>query len=90
VFQFTITFEVIISTFGRTPWMGDQPEAKPLPTQESTTQKDKDKHPCLSRIRTHDLSVQAIKAFASDRSASENGQIDKSIPVTFIIPITNN
>jgi hypothetical protein len=26
-------------TFGRTPWTGDQPVARPLPTQVSTTQK---------------------------------------------------
>jgi hypothetical protein len=27
----------------------------------------------LSRIRTHELSVQAIKAYASDRAATETG-----------------
>jgi hypothetical protein len=28
-----------IWTFGRTPWTGDQPNARPLPTQDNTTQK---------------------------------------------------
>jgi hypothetical protein len=32
-------------TFGRTPWTGDQPDARPLPTQDNTTQKNADKHP---------------------------------------------
>jgi hypothetical protein len=27
-------------TFGRTPWTGDQPDARPLPTQDTTTQKN--------------------------------------------------
>jgi hypothetical protein len=34
-------------TFGRTPWTGDQPVARSLPTQDSTTQKNADTHPCL-------------------------------------------
>jgi hypothetical protein len=36
-------------TSGKTPWTSDQPIARPLPTQENTTQKDKDRHPCLQR-----------------------------------------
>jgi hypothetical protein len=28
-----------VRTFSRTPWTGDQPDAKPLPTQDNTTQK---------------------------------------------------
>jgi hypothetical protein len=35
-----------IETFGRTPWPRDQPDARPLPTQDNTTQKHADKHPC--------------------------------------------
>jgi hypothetical protein len=35
-----------IETFGRTPWLGDQPHARPLPTQDNTTQKPADTHPC--------------------------------------------
>jgi hypothetical protein len=35
-----------IETFGRTSWTGDQPDARPLPTQVNTTQKHADTHPC--------------------------------------------
>jgi hypothetical protein len=35
-----------IETFGKTPWPGDQPDARPLPTQDNTTQKHGDTHPC--------------------------------------------
>jgi hypothetical protein len=35
-----------IETFGRTPWPGDQPDIRPLPTQDNTTQKHADTHPC--------------------------------------------
>jgi hypothetical protein len=35
------------SSSDRTPWTSDQPVARPLPTQDNTTQKDADKHPCL-------------------------------------------
>jgi hypothetical protein len=38
-----------IWTFGRTPWTGDQPDARPLPTQDNTTQKNGDTHPCPER-----------------------------------------
>jgi hypothetical protein len=42
-------------TDGRTPWMSDQPVAKPLPTHKTT---HIDIH-ALSRIQTHDPSVRA-------------------------------
>jgi hypothetical protein len=48
--------------------MSDQPVAKP--PQDSTTQKDADKHPCLERFQTHDTSNQGIKAHAPDRAAT--------------------
>jgi hypothetical protein len=35
-----------IETFGRTPLPGDQPDVRPLPTQDNTTQKHADTHPC--------------------------------------------
>jgi hypothetical protein len=35
-----------IWTFSRTPWTGDQPDARPLHTQNNTTQKNVDTHPC--------------------------------------------
>jgi hypothetical protein len=28
--------EIILQTVGRTPWTGDQPVARPLPTQDKT------------------------------------------------------
>jgi len=48
--------------FGRTPWTGDQSNARPVPTQESTTQKNADTliH-ASSWIRTHDPSVRAAE-----------------------------
>jgi len=36
-------------TFGRTPWMGDQPDARPLLTRDNTTQRNADTHSCLER-----------------------------------------
>jgi hypothetical protein len=59
----------ISSRFGRTSCTGDRPDARPLPTLENTTQKDADKHPCLKRNSNNDLSVQAMKVYASDRVA---------------------
>jgi hypothetical protein len=35
--------------FGRTPGTGDQPDARPVPTQDNTTQKHTDTHPCLKQ-----------------------------------------
>jgi hypothetical protein len=35
-----------IETYGRTYWPGDQPDARPLPTQDNTTQKHADAHTC--------------------------------------------
>jgi hypothetical protein len=37
----------ICCTAGRTFWTGDQPDARPLPTQDNATQKNADTHPCL-------------------------------------------
>jgi hypothetical protein len=52
-------------TVGRTPWTGDQPVARPLPTHMTTETQNKptDIH-ALSGIRTHDPSVRA----SEDRS----------------------
>jgi hypothetical protein len=38
-----------------------------------TTEKDEDKQYALSGIRNHNLRVQAMKAYASDRAASGTG-----------------
>jgi hypothetical protein len=38
--------DLYIDTFGRTPWPGDQRDARPLPTQDNKTQNYADTHPC--------------------------------------------
>jgi hypothetical protein len=51
---------LILYTSGRTPWMGDQPVARPLPTQNNKNRINA--HPDIhnsSGIRTHDPSVPA-------------------------------
>jgi len=35
--------------FGRTPWMGHQFITRPLPTEDSTTWKNANIHPCLKQ-----------------------------------------
>jgi hypothetical protein len=65
MFHFRITSGITnLLTIGRTPWTADQPDARPLPTQASTSQKDKTNIHTISGIRTHDLSDQAIKDYA--------------------------
>jgi hypothetical protein len=44
-----------------------------LPTQDSTTLKAKTNIHALNGIQSHDLSFQAIKAYASDRAATGTG-----------------
>jgi hypothetical protein len=56
-------------------WTSDRPVQRPLPIQDNATQKDTKIH-ALSGIRTHDLSVQAIKAFASDHAANRTGKLN--------------
>jgi hypothetical protein len=53
-----------------TPWTGDQREARPLPPQDSTTQKDEDNIHTLSRIWIHCPNIQAVKTHALDRVAT--------------------
>jgi hypothetical protein len=50
-------FSFLIYTVGRTPWMGDQPVSRPLPTHRRNAH-NTDIH-ALSGIRTHDPSVRA-------------------------------
>jgi hypothetical protein len=38
-----------IWTFVLTPWTGDNPDARPIPSQDNTTQKNADTHPCPGR-----------------------------------------
>jgi hypothetical protein len=48
--------------FGRVSWTGDQPDARPLPTNRATQQRKTRTHiRALSGIRTHDPSVRAVE-----------------------------
>jgi hypothetical protein len=58
----SFTFLIIYAyTAGRSPWTGDQPVARPLPTHRTTHKKNSDNTDiyALSGIRTNDPSVQA-------------------------------
>jgi hypothetical protein len=52
---------LILYTVSRTPWTGDQPVARPLPTHRTQTQNKRTQytHPCLRWDSTHDPSVRA-------------------------------
>jgi hypothetical protein len=57
LFQFLNLYKV-----GRTPWMGDQPVARPMPTHRKYEHRINAHNPdihALSGIQTHDLSVRA-------------------------------
>jgi hypothetical protein len=63
-----------IWTFGRISWTGNQPDARPLPTQDNTTQKNADKHIHASNgIRNHDPNVRAVEDGALDCAAIGTG-----------------
>jgi len=72
--------------FGRTPWTGDRPIARPIPTQDSTTQKYADIHPCLERVsnrRSHCLSgINTIGDFRPcDQRDRRLSKAHRNIPV---------
>jgi hypothetical protein len=51
---------LILYTVGRTPWTGDQPDARPIPIQHNTnTEQTHTYIHVLSGIRTHEPSVRA-------------------------------
>jgi hypothetical protein len=50
---------LILYTVGRTPWMGDQAVARPLPAHRTTQIQNNTDIRALSGIRTHDPSVRA-------------------------------
>jgi hypothetical protein len=50
------------------------PLQRSLPTQDNTTKKHKNKHPCSSGIRTHDPSNRAGKTYALDGAATGAGE----------------
>jgi hypothetical protein len=70
-----LTYRRFLELFrhGRTPQTSYQPVARPLPTQDNTTQKDADKHPCLKRDSNPRSSNQPAKTHASDRTATVTG-----------------
>jgi hypothetical protein len=50
LFKFKVTSEIMNRLrFGRTPWKGDQPDAKPLLHRTARHRKTKTKLPCLQR-----------------------------------------
>jgi hypothetical protein len=53
-----LQFRKLFYIHGRTPWVGDQPVARPLPTRRTTQTHTKTSMP-FSGIRTHDPSVRA-------------------------------
>jgi hypothetical protein len=54
-------------TFGKTPCTSDQPVARPLLTQDSSTQKHNTNIHASNGIQTHDTSNQEVKTYALDR-----------------------
>jgi hypothetical protein len=46
---------------------------RPLRIQDNTTQKHKDRHPCLELVRTYDPSNQVAKTYALHSAATETG-----------------
>jgi hypothetical protein len=58
---------LILYTVGRTPWTGDQPVARPLPTHRTTQTQNK-------RTHTITASERAKTVHALDRSATVTGK----------------
>jgi hypothetical protein len=56
-------------------WTSDQPFAKASTSAGQHNTKKRTNNNFLSGIRNHDLSVQAIKSFAADRTATETGSL---------------
>jgi hypothetical protein len=72
----------VFSTCRRIPWAGwggggGSPEGLYLYTQDSTTLKDKDRHPCL-------------EWYSSPRSHYSNGEDTPSTPLTLFVDIVFN
>jgi hypothetical protein len=51
----------LFRTYGRTPWTADQPDTRPIPPQDNTTQKNGRHIQASSGIRTHAPSVRAAE-----------------------------
>jgi hypothetical protein len=84
---------LILYTVGRTPWMGDQPVARPLPTHRITQTQDKHRHPCLewdSNPRFQ-CSMGGKTVHALDRAATAIGRLDNGVTsaIAFVYTVTN-
>jgi hypothetical protein len=55
------------------------PSQRSLPTKDNIIQKDKVKHPCLKRDSNPNLSVQEIKAHASDSATNGTGELTYTV-----------
>jgi hypothetical protein len=80
-------------TVGRNPWTGDQPVARPLPTQDNANRINANIH-ALNGIRTHDPSVRASEDSSClrprshcDRHMFISMSIKFTIEILFVIPI---
>jgi hypothetical protein len=67
----------IYETIGRTPWTGDRPDTRPLPTYRTTQHRETQTHiHAPSRIRTCNLNIRATEdSTCLDRSAIEIGEL---------------
>jgi hypothetical protein len=68
-------FHLILNTVGRTPWTGDQPVARLLPTHRTETQ-NKPTHTFMTRVGfepTIPVFERAKTFHALDRAATDNG-----------------
>jgi hypothetical protein len=63
--------------FGRTPWTRDQPNARPLPTQDSTTEKNVDIICSSTGIRMHDPGIRAVQDQTRLRWRSHRDQLSR-------------
>jgi hypothetical protein len=66
-----------------TPWMGDQPVARPVPTQDSTTQKSADAHPCLER----DSNPLKFDKLFSRLNKRTDGRTDGRTDLCMVLPL---
>jgi hypothetical protein len=70
---------LILSTVGRTPWAGDQPYTRPLPTHRTTQTQNKRiqyRHPWLEWDSNPRSSVRESEdSYTLDRAATVNGSL---------------
>jgi hypothetical protein len=72
---------VILYTVGRTPWTGDQPVARPLPTHRTAQAQNKRTQTSMPRVEfepTIPVFERTKTVHASDRAATVTGMADLS------------